>query len=135
MCLGLQNHSSKMCCPFGLCHKIDGRWVEGEPRTIRMCKNMHEGWRSQFPDGDKDQLKHYGGCMYPPIEIFPEEKADVPLILLIAPPILHILLGIIEFNYLTTCEQDETNLQDCYSGVSLMKLFLKMNSHFQVDKG
>ena len=93
MVLGLQNHSSIMSCPYGLCYKVDGRWVEGEPRTMRMCKNMHEGYVSQFPEGDSSQLRNYGGCKNPPIDIFPEEKADVPIIKLIAPPILHLLLG------------------------------------------
>ena len=82
-----------MSCPYGLCYKVDGRWVEGEPRTMRMCKNMHEGYVSQFPEGDASQIRNYGGCKNPPIDIFPEEKADVPIIKLIAPPILHLLLG------------------------------------------
>ena len=97
---GIQTASSIMACPFGLCYRINekgepsntGRWVKGEPRTMRQCHKFHEDWMTET-GGDRSRLRHYGGCQNTPVSIFDESKADTPFIQLFAPPNLHLLLG------------------------------------------
>ena len=44
--------------------------------------------------GDTSKLKDYASCQHPPIKIYQEDKANVPILLLFPPAPLHILLGV-----------------------------------------